>query len=165
MRLLCLLPLSISMALSRTIASARQGDYSLNLTLAGPVSSQYWGLEEANFPLISRTSLAPAPAPSIFHIQFIDTRGDTRKRAPKLGCMALVNALAVDSSAIQRSPRHIQYKKCYVSWHTHMSGKVVSLFSYVRSIYTTCHGDAGVSGTYRTKEGLRICLSNRRKYC
>jgi len=167
MHLLYILPLVLNLASASIIIPADREACHLNLTLAGSGTSQYWVLTDAIFPpLVSRTTLASSS--DIFSILSLDTSCDRGNRAPELDWMALVNALSVDSGAIQRKPRHIQYRGCYVSWHTPMSGHVTTLFPYARDIFFNCGVRDGVSGAHRNEAALRNMYVESvigKKYC
>jgi hypothetical protein len=89
---------------------------------------------------------------------------DNYNTAPHIHCASLIKSLRRDKSQVQKEPRHIQHEACFVSWHTEWSGTKATLSSYAQEVLDTCSDGVALSGA-RDKNGLRVCVSNRGKYC
>lgn len=160
-----LAPLSLLISAISCAAISTPGGYNLNLTLEGSGNDQYWILREENYPIffnqgdLSTTNSFPP---------IEDIQCDHVNRAPVADCRGLIQAIAVDQGFIPKAPRHIQYKMCFMSWHTVTIGRIWDFAGTVEKIFRVCNYEDGVSGRHLGSGSAGdpvVCLSNRRKFC
>ncbi|KAH7371038.1 hypothetical protein BKA66DRAFT_470468 [Pyrenochaeta sp. MPI-SDFR-AT-0127] len=181
-----ILPLAALLNASPTsVESPAPEGYDLKLVLEGTGEDAVWRLrdediptyvdtseEAANFTLTPRDSPAPRGTLDARNKRPWQVNCHDNNQAEAAQCRILMDSIRYSRSPLPRSPRHIAYGGCYISWSAVVNKEQSALYSGALDTLAFCQNGhnggqptvSGVAWEYLEVE-VTQCLSNRPNGC